>query len=129
MKARSILSRFILFSLLAAPVAGPLSAQGSGAGGPGRGPGCGQPTAPEHAYLTDEYDEVRRLRQRGDILPLEDILARARRYYGGRVLETELEVADRHYVYEVQLVDNQGRVRYIWLDAATGELMRAQQEK
>jgi len=76
-----------------------------------------------------EYDKVRLLRQRGDILSLEDILTRVRRYHGGRVLETELEVADQHYVYEVQLVDNQGRVRYIWLDAATGELMREQREK
>lgn len=129
MKARSILSISILFSLLVAPVTGPQSAQAAGGGAQGRGPGCGQPAAAEHAYSTDEYDKVRLLKQRGDILSLEDILTRARRYHAGRVLETELEVAGQHYVYELQLVDNQGRVRYIWLDAATGELMREQREK
>jgi len=70
-----------------------------------------------------EHDAVRAIRQRGDILSLDRILQAAREQHPGRVLESELEQKDGRYVYEVELVDDQGRVREMKFDARTGEML------
>jgi len=79
-------------------------------------------------YATEEYDDIRRLRQRGDILPLEQILQRARRQRHGRVLETGLQKEHGRYVYNLELVDDKGHVWEMELDAATGEVLKNRQE-
>jgi uncharacterized membrane protein YkoI len=71
-----------------------------------------------------EHDAVRAIKQRGDILSLDRILQDARGQYPGRVLESELEEKDGRYVYEVELVDDQGRVQEMKFDARTGEVLR-----
>ena len=80
------------------------------------------------AYSSREYDAVRSLQQRGAILPLQQILERARRYHEGRVLETELERKGERYIYEIELVDDQGQVWELKFDAASGELLKEKQE-
>jgi uncharacterized membrane protein YkoI len=80
------------------------------------------------AYNSVEYDEVRSLQQRGAILPLQQILERARRYHEGRVLETELEQKGERYIYEIELVDDQGQVWELKFDAASGELLKEKRE-
>ena len=71
-----------------------------------------------------EHDAVRAIKQRGDILSLDQILRDARAQHAGRVLESELEQKDGRYVYEVELVDDQGRVWEMKFDAGTGEVLR-----
>jgi uncharacterized membrane protein YkoI len=80
------------------------------------------------AYSSGEYDEVRSLQQRGAILSLQHILERARRYHEGRVLETELERKGERYIYEIELVDDQGQVWELKFDAGSGELLKEKQE-
>jgi uncharacterized membrane protein YkoI len=80
------------------------------------------------AYSSGEYDEVRSLQQRGAILPLQQILERARGYHEGRVLETELEQKGQRYIYEIELVDDRGQVWELKFDAASGELLKEKQE-
>ncbi len=79
-----------------------------------------QPGMPEH-------DAVRAIRQRGDILSLDRILQEARGQHAGHVLESELKHKDGRYVYEVELVDDQGRVREMKFDARTGEVLKEKQ--
>ena len=74
-----------------------------------------------------EHDAVRAIKQRGDILSLDRILQEARGQHPGRVLESELEQKDGRYVYEVELVDDQGRVREMKFDARTGEVLKENQ--
>ena len=74
-----------------------------------------------------EHDTVRVIKQRGDILSLDRILQDTRGQYGARVLESELEEKDGRYVYEVELVDEQGRVREMKFDASTGEVLKEKQ--
>jgi uncharacterized membrane protein YkoI len=74
-----------------------------------------------------EHDAVRAIKQRGDILSLDRILQEVRVQHGGRVLESELEEKDGRYVYEVELVDDQGRVREMKFDASTGEVLKEKQ--
>lgn len=71
---------------------------------------------------------VRRLRESGEILPLEKILERARKERPGEVLETELERKGARHVYEVEILDAQGRVWKLKFDARSGELLRQKQD-
>lgn len=73
-------------------------------------------------------EEVRKLRETGDILPLEALLQDVRQHYPGRIIEIELEKEDDRYVYELEIVDDNGIVWEIELDARTGELLERERE-
>jgi uncharacterized membrane protein YkoI len=80
------------------------------------------------ALERSDHDRVRRLKQQGAILSLQELLESARRYHEGRVLETEVEHRDGRYVYEIEVLDEHGRVWEMKLDAASGELLEEAQE-
>ena len=82
----------------------------------------------EEQQAVDEHDAVRAIKQRGDILSLDRILQEAREQHAGHVLESELKHKDGRYVYEVELVDDQGWVREMKFDARTGEVLREKPE-
>ena len=70
------------------------------------------------------HEEARRLRKEGVILPLEEIVARASARWPGQVIETELEHEDGRYVYEIELLGTDARIREIEYDASTGEVIK-----
>lgn len=76
-----------------------------------------------------DQDEALNLRRDGVILPLEQLLQAALgRYPGARLLEAELEEDDDVYVYEVELLTSEGVVREIKLDAASGTLLKDEED-
>jgi uncharacterized membrane protein YkoI len=76
-----------------------------------------------------DQDEALRLRQQGVILPLEQLLNQAlARYPGARLLEAELEEKHDKFVYEVELLTTAGVVREIKLDAASGDLLKDEED-
>lgn len=72
----------------------------------------------------EDYQLAKKLRQQGEILPLEKILALARANKNGEVIETELEKKHGRYIYEVEILDAQGQVWELKLDAKTGKLIK-----
>lgn len=76
-----------------------------------------------------DQDEALELRQKGIILPLEQLLNSALgRYPGAKLLEAELEEKHNRYEYEVELVTPQGVVREIKFDARTGVLIKDEED-
>ena len=76
----------------------------------------------------EEQETIRSLTQQGDILPLERILDSARKHHEGKVLETELERDDGRFIYEIEILRDDGRVREMKFDASTGELLEDEEE-
>ena len=77
----------------------------------------------------DEVRQLRRLRNAGQILSLETILAKHRRQHPrGQLLEAKLEFEESRYVYELKLLGEDGVVREFEYDARTGELWRIEQK-
>jgi uncharacterized membrane protein YkoI len=76
----------------------------------------------------EDHAVARRLREAGEIRSLEDISARARTAKAGEILETELERSDGRYVYEMEILDAQGQVWELKLDAKTGELLHMEMD-
>jgi len=77
---------------------------------------------------SDDHEEARRLQQAGSILPLETILQKAKAIHPGRVLEVELETKHGQHQYEIELLDENGRVWEMKLNAQTGQLLKQEQE-
>ena len=74
-------------------------------------------------------DEALRLRERGEILPLEEILKFAlERYPNSKLLEVELEEKQGAYVYEVELVTPQRVVRELKFNASSGNLTKDKED-
>lgn len=70
-----------------------------------------------------DYEQARAAVRRGEILPLEQILKIANAEYPGELVEIELEFDDGLWLYEVELVTDDGRLVEIELDARTGEII------
>lgn len=76
-----------------------------------------------------DQDEALELRQQGVILPLEQLLKQAMdRHPGAKLLEAELEEKDGVYIYEVELLDINGVVRELDLEAKTGRLLKDEED-
>ena len=80
-------------------------------------------------YAAERQDEAKKLKDRGTILPLEQVLRQARDDRPGRVVETELEKRHSGYVYEIKIVDEQGIVHEMKYDARSGERLKEKREK
>jgi uncharacterized membrane protein YkoI len=76
-----------------------------------------------NAVADEDQDVAKQLMEQGDILPLEKILEQARLIHPGRILEAEMEHKGEIYVYEIEIVDEQGRVWELKLNAQTGALV------
>jgi uncharacterized membrane protein YkoI len=79
-----------------------------------------------NAFAGNDHERARQLREAGEILPLETILSQVRaRGNTGHVLEVELKNRHGRYVYEIEMLDAQGRVQESILDARTGKPLGA----
>lgn len=77
----------------------------------------------------EDHDRVRRAVLSGQLRPLEEIMAKARAEYGGHILDTEMEEKHGEPVYEIKLLDNNGRLVKLVYDARDGSLIRASRKK
>lgn len=74
------------------------------------------------------HREARALVREGVILPLAQLMERIREAREGRVIEVELERKHGQYIYEVELLDEHGQVWELKIDAASGEMLKLEQE-
>ena len=75
-----------------------------------------------------DHQVSRRLMEEGEILSLQKILDQVENERTGRVLEVELEYEGGRYIYEIELLSDEGRVWEYKLDAATGEVLERELE-
>jgi len=83
-------------------------------------------TAP--SMSDEDHQQARRLKELGEILPLEQILIKAKARQPGRVIEVELENEDGRHVYEVVFLNEQGEVWEVYFDAVSGEFVKHERE-
>ncbi len=76
----------------------------------------------------NDHQLSRRLMEKGEILPLQEVLGHIERERTGRVLEVELDSERGRHVYEIELLGEEGRVWEYKLDAATGEVLERELE-
>ena len=70
-----------------------------------------------------DQDQALILVEQGVILPLHRLIDDALTRFPGRFLEAELERDDGRYVYEIEIISQDGRVLELEYDAVTGTLL------
>jgi uncharacterized membrane protein YkoI len=112
--------RAVMFTIIAVTGVGMLLNQGISA--------AGEMHDNENDSDRLEHSQARELREQGKILPLQEILRKVSEKYPGQVIETELEHKSGRYIYELEVVDDDGKVMEIEMDAGSGEFIKAKAE-
>lgn len=76
------------------------------------------------AQAKDDLALAKKLSAEGKILPLNEILSRAKQHKAGEVIDVEFEQKKRRYVYEIEILEANGQVWEVKLDATTGTLIK-----
>jgi uncharacterized membrane protein YkoI len=73
---------------------------------------------------SDDHDRAHSALRAGEVMPLEQVLTRISKDHPGQVLKVELEREDGLWTYEVKLLQADGQLLKLLLDARTGDLLR-----
>lgn len=78
------------------------------------------------ALHADEGDHelAREALQQGQVIPLRQVLDKVEREYQGQVLKIEFERDDGRYVYEIRLLQKDGRMAKLKVDAVDGRVLK-----
>lgn len=91
---------------------------------------CGLLALGAAAFATDiGQDAARRLKREGKIVALGDIVADITARWPGRVIESDLERDGGRYVYEIELLGDDGHVYEFEYDASTGQRLEFERER
>ncbi len=71
----------------------------------------------------DDQETARKALENKEILPLSTVLAGIEEKFTGDVVEIELERKRGIWVYEIEIISTDGRVRDIDVDGRTGEVI------
>ncbi len=85
---------------------------------------------PAFARDTDEHrrDEIRRAVEAGEIRSLADILNAVRGKLPGEVAGVEIEHKDGRWLYELRVIDGQGRLFEVYIGARSGTIERIKEK-
>jgi uncharacterized membrane protein YkoI len=73
-------------------------------------------------------DVAKRLLSEGRIKPLSEIIATVQAKVPGEMLEVQLELDDGVYVYELKLLRPNGKVQEVAADAASGNILKIEDD-
>ena len=74
------------------------------------------------------HDLADKLESEGQIMTLEEIIGIANKDQQGRILEAELETRKGEYIYQIDLLDNDGVIWELEYNASTGQLITKQRD-
>ena len=72
----------------------------------------------------EDHDRARQAVQSGQVRPLSEVLNGLKLSHPGQVLEVELERDDGHWIYEIKLLQAQGRLIKLKVNATTAEVIK-----
>ncbi len=75
-----------------------------------------------------DHDKVRRAVESGEIRTLSDILSMVRDKLPGEITGVEAEQKKGRWLYEFRVVDSQGRLFDVYVDAKSGEIDRIKEK-
>lgn len=75
------------------------------------------------SYADEDQDRVRAAVERGEVLPLAEILARVHPPLGGEVAGLSVEREHGRWIYEFTVIEPGGRLVEVQVDAATAQVV------
>ncbi|GAD22333.1 PepSY domain-containing protein [Acidovorax sp. MR-S7] len=86
--------------------------------------GAGRPHAGER-----DHELARQALQQGQVLPLRQVLDKVESEYQGQVLKIEFERDDGRYIYEIRLLQRDGRMAKLKVDAVDGRVLKIKRKE
>lgn len=83
--------------------------------------------AAEHGH--GDHDLARQALERGQVLPLRTVLEKVEREYQGQVLKVEFEHDDGRFIYEIRLLQQDGRMAKLKIDAVDGRVLQIKRKE
>lgn len=80
--------------------------------------------SPAMADPSGEHDRARRAVERGEALPLVEILAKVRGDLGGEIVRVSFKRERDLWLYEFKVVEPGGRLVEVYVDAASGRVLK-----
>jgi uncharacterized membrane protein YkoI len=74
------------------------------------------------------HETARQLVESGRIRPLDAIVTKVSERVPGKLIETQLEYDDSLIVYELKILRSDGRVQEVEVDAATGQILKIEDD-
>ncbi len=87
-----------------------------------------QPALAQEDDPEPDHELARQALQRKEILPLDQVLAAIRDRVPGEIVEIELEREKDRWIYEVEIIDETGRMRDVLVDAKNAEIIGTEAE-
>jgi len=85
-------------------------------------------TSRSHGDDDDDHNAAREALERGEVLPLGDILDRVEGRLPGRILKVEFEREHGAWVYEFKVLRSDGRRIEVYVDAATATILSQEED-
>ncbi|TAM82072.1 MAG: peptidase [Candidimonas sp.] len=85
-------------------------------------------SAPTHAEPS-EQDLARQALERGQVLPLRTVLDKIEREYQGQALKIEFERDGGRFIYEIRLLQRNGHLAKLKVDAADGHVLEIKRKE
>ncbi|XOC78265.1 PepSY domain-containing protein [Microvirga sp. M2] len=86
------------------------------------------PRASAWADRERDHDRARHAVERGEALPLADILERVRSNLGGEIVGVSFEREHGRWVYEFRVIRPGGALVEVYVDAASGRIVKQEEE-
>lgn len=84
---------------------------------------------PWPARADNDHDRARAALQAGEILPLPKVLESVSKDHPGHVLEVELDRENGRWVYELKILQSNGQIVKLELDARNGQVLKRKNGK
>lgn len=85
--------------------------------------------APGWAHEHGDHDRARQALEQGKVLPLRTVLDKIERDYQGQVLKIEFEQDDGRFIYEIRLLQRDGRMAKLEVDAVDGRVLKIKRKE
>ena len=87
------------------------------------------PALPVAAHDHDEHERARQALEQGRVLPLTSVIAKVEREHPGQVVKIEFEEDDGRYIYEIRLLQRDGRMAKLKVDAVDGRVLKIKRKE
>ena len=74
-------------------------------------------------HADGDHDKARHALVQGKVQPLRTVLEKVERDYQGQAVKVEFEQEDGRYIYEIRLLQNDGRMAKLKVDAVDGKVL------
>ena len=84
---------------------------------------------PAWAHGHGDHDLARQALEHGRVLPLRTVLDKVEHDYQGQVLKIEFEQEDGRFIYEIRVLQRDGRMAKLKVDAVDGRVLKIQRKE